>query len=186
MKHEWKCALCRQQAPNNYIKSLRKLMKKNNTQAFIIMANKYRNGAEVFQSNTKSLEMLIRAAELGEAEAYGRIGFYYKQGIAVELDMAKASTFYEVGAKKGSVHAHQLLEVFHERNGNIQTSIKHLKVAASAGDQNSMDGLMEYYKEKKLLTKEDLTQTLRAFQASSNEMKSKPRDLANDGFPQQL
>jgi len=180
-KHEHICAFCRQQAPNNYIKSLRKLMKKNNTQAFMIMAHKYKTGTQVFQSDTKSLEMYIRAAELGHADAYTKIGHYYEQGTAVEQNLSKSLAFYEVAAKKGSLLGHQKLEVFHGEIGNDKKSIEHLKVVASAGDQDSMDALMDYYKEK-MLSKEDLTQTLRAFQASSNEMKSKPRDLADDGF----
>jgi len=59
----------------------------------------------------------------------------------------------------------------------IKTSIEHLTVAASAGNKVSMDKLMKMYK-KNALSKEDLTQTLRSFQTSSNEMKSKDRDDA--------
>lgn len=52
-----------------------------------------------------------------------------------------------------------------------------MKVAASAGDKEEMDRLMRFYKGK-LLSKEGLTQTLRAFQNSKNAMKSKDRDDA--------
>ena len=52
-----------------------------------------------------------------------------------------------------------------------------MKVAASAGCQRSLDGVMMAYKDK-LLSKDELTQTLRAFQVSSNEMKSKDRENA--------
>ena len=64
-----------------------------------------------------------------------------------------------------------------EIGGNIQKCIGHLKVIASVGDQESMDNLMRFYKHK-LLSKEDLTQTLRAYQASSSETKSKDRENA--------
>jgi len=57
-----------------------------------------------------------------------------------------------------------------------------LKVAASAGDQVALDGLMAYYKDK-LLSKEELTKTLHAFQASCNAMKSEDRENANEFFP---
>ena len=69
------------------------------------------------------------------------------------------------------------MEFYHDKMGNTSECVKHLKVLASAGDKESMDGLMEAYKDNEL-SKEDLTQTLRAFQASSNEMKSKDRDDA--------
>ena len=83
--------------------------------------------------------------------------------------------FYELGAKKGSINCHQQLAVFHWRNGNFHKNIQHIKVAASAGDQEAMDSLMIGYKDK-LLPKEELTQTLRECQASANEMKSTDRE----------
>ena len=129
------------------------------------------------QSDTRALEMYIRAAELGHAEAFDHIGYYYRQGIVVEQDKSKGLEYCEVAAKKGSLEAHQVLADFHGRNGNAELLLNHLKVAASAGYQESMDRLMWCYK-KKLLSKEELTQTLHAFQTSSNEMKSKDRDEA--------
>ena len=85
--------------------------------------------------------------------------------------------FYRVAAKKGSILAHRYLADFYRSNWNNFESIKHLKVVASAGDQESMDDLMRHYKNK-LLSKEEITQTLRAFQTSNNELKSKDREDA--------
>ena len=48
-----------------------------------------------------------------------------------------------------------------------------MKVAASAGDQEMH--MYTMYKDK-ILSKVELTQTLRDFQSSQNEMKSKDRD----------
>ena len=93
--------------------------------------------------------------------------------------MSKALEFYEVSAKKGSVKAHKVLARFHERNGDIDVYIKHLKVVASAGDQDSMDDLLKLYKNE-ALTKDELTQTLRAFQASCIEMKNKDRHFGKN------
>ena len=70
-----------------------------------------------------------------------------------------------------------MLAGFHGENEKVDESIKHLRVLASAGSQDAVDGLMMAYKEK-LLSKEQLTQTLQAFQASNDEMKSKDRDDA--------
>ena len=89
----------------------------------------------------------------------------------------KAFAFLEVAAKKGSIYAHKCLAINHKEAGNNQLSIDHWKVAANAGDQVAMDNLMKAYKEKSI-SKEDLTKTLRAFQTSSNEMKSTDRDIA--------
>ena len=40
-------------------------MKRNHPEAFMQMASEHRSGANVFQSDTKALDMYIRAAELG-------------------------------------------------------------------------------------------------------------------------
>jgi len=134
---EMKCAFCRQSPSSGQtIKVLKKLMKKNIPQAFMDMAERYRDGDEVFQSDTKSLEMRIRAAEVGHANGYMHIGKHYSQGTAVAQDESKALAFYEVAAKKGSVYAHKRLVLFHLRR-DMQTSIAHMKVAACAGDKKS-------------------------------------------------
>ena len=173
-----KCVFCRQLPVKNVIKALKKLIKRNNALAYIQMAGHYIEGEGVFQSDTKSLELIACAAELGEVEAFSRIGSFYLDGTAVEEDISKAVEIFEVGAKKGSISAHQRLAEFHGINENIQDCIEHTKVAASAGDQIAMDNLMANYKVNKLLSKEDLSQTLLAFQTSRNEMKNKERDDA--------
>jgi len=140
------------------------------------MATEYKTGDKgVLQSDTKSLEMRICAAELGDAEAFVNIGCHYDEGIVVEQDKSKTLEFYEVAAKKGSVQAHEFLALFHGMNGDIQTSIKHCRVAASAGDQDSMDNFMKAFRDE-LVSKEDLAQTLRAFQTSKDLVKSKDRE----------
>ena len=178
-KHDIKCAFCCQSSPKNRIKALKKLMNKKNPHAFVRMSTHYKRGDGVIQSDTRSLEMYIRAAELGDtsARAYGMIGHYYIEGTVVEQNTSKAIEFYEVAAKKRSVFAHVMLAGFHGENEKVDESIKHLRVLASAGSQDAVDGLMMAYKEK-LLSKEQLTQTLQAFQASNDEMKSKDRDDA--------
>lgn len=127
------------------------------------------------QSETKSLEMYIRSAELGHPDILGFIGTYCGDGNVVTQNNSKERAFYEVSAKKGSVKSHKRLAKFHGGNGDIQKSLEHLKVAASAGDQESMDIVMRAYRNKGI-SKEELAQTLRACQASQNEMKSDDRD----------
>lgn len=107
---EHKCAFCRQLIePKSIIKSAKKLMKRNNPHAFMRMADHYKTGDGVFQSNTRALEMRICAAELGHADAFLEIADNYEEGIAVDQDWSKALGFYEVAAKKGSIEAHKWL-----------------------------------------------------------------------------
>ena len=95
----------------------------------------------------------------------------------MEQNLSKASEFYEVSAKKGSYRAHLNLASLHGRNDDFEKSVEHVKAAASAGDKESMDMLMDIYKQQ-LLPKEELAQTLRAYQASRDETKSRDRDDA--------
>ena len=170
------CAFCRRPEDENPIKSLKKLTKKKNPTAFIRMGIHYKEGDGDFQSDTKALEMFICSAELGHADAYSAIGIWYQGlGTVLERDLSKALEYYEIAAKKGSVHAH--LTLAHLLKGDNNKRIKHLTVAARAGDKEAMDKLMKFYRDKEL-SKEELSQTLRAFQASTNEMKSKDRDDA--------
>ena len=108
---EYKCALCRQPSLSGQkrIKRLKKLMKKNDPDAFIEMAKEYKTGEITLQSDTKALEMYICSAELGLADGFGKLGWYYEEGIAVEQDMSKALEYYEITAKKGSLDAHKYL-----------------------------------------------------------------------------
>ena len=80
-------------------------MKKNNPRAFMQMARACKSGDGVFQSDTRSLEMYIRAAELGHDQAFDAIGHFYDGGIVMEQDKSKALEYYEIAAKKGSVGA---------------------------------------------------------------------------------
>ena len=68
-----KCAFCRRpltKAEKEYMKEIKRLMKNDNPDAFMHMAARYRSGEDgVLQSNTKALEMYIRSAELGKAQA---------------------------------------------------------------------------------------------------------------------
>jgi len=182
VSHSWddyKCPFCQQEDGKiNNIKCLKRLMKKKNPEAFMMMAVNYETGEGVFQSETKSLEMRICAAELGHAPAYDAIAQYYHYEIVKE-DISRALEFYEIAAKKGNVKGHFHLADFHGRNENNYMRIKHLKVAASAGDKEAMDELMRLYKEE-FVTKEDLTQTLRAYQTSNDLVKSKDRDDIHD------
>ena len=133
------CAFCRKISPKNDIKALKKLMKRdNNPIAFMEMAFRHKSGRGVLQSETKSLEMYIRAAELGHADAYLMIGQHYNHGLVVEANYVKALAFWEIAAKKGLIRAHLKFAEAYENNSNKEKSIKYLKVAACAGHQQTI------------------------------------------------
>ena len=175
--HEQKCAFCCQptnrRTAKDGNKSLKKLMKNNVPEAFIQRGKQYKTGIDMFQSDTKSMEMYIRAAELGHTKAFDVIASYYEEGIAVGEDVSKAQEFWVVAAKKGSIAARMWLLGC----GTDEEMIKHLELAANTGHQESMDAVMKLYRHN-IVSKDYLTQVLRTFQASSNELKSKDRDDA--------
>ena len=107
-----------------YAKQLKKLIKRNHPAACLQMGFLYRIGDGVIQSDTKSLEMFLRAAELGVGSAFAMIGNYYVEGDGVAQDLSKALEYQKIATKKGNIPARRQLAFFHERNGDIQISIK--------------------------------------------------------------
>ena len=97
-----------------------------------MMAHKYGTGECGVEEHAewKSLKHLIRAAELGRAEAYCIVAGF--------VTGRKARAWLEVSAKKGFYKAHEYLGEIEETSGNINTAIKHWKVAANAGSQYSL------------------------------------------------
>ena len=57
------------------------------------------------QDRAKALDLYRRAATLGNAEAYYRIGHAYMNGYGVEVDMKKAVYYYEIAAMRGNATA---------------------------------------------------------------------------------
>ena len=139
------------------------------------MAHRHQTGDGVSQSNMKALELFIRASDLGSAVVYGFIAVNYKHGYVVEKDGSKSRAFLEISAKKGSISGRRRLAKSEEENGDIDMAIKHWIIAANAGFQESMDNLMRAFRDN-VFAKEDLLQTRREFQTSSDEMKSEARD----------
>ena len=140
-EHKCKCPFCRQppiRGMNKVVKAMKKLMKKDNPDAFNEMAGSYQKGDGVIQSDTKAFELIIRAAEVGHANAHAVIANSYRRGHLVGQDISKAFKFYEIAAKKGSIGAHNDIAVTY----GIQTQIgiKHLKIVASA-EVKKVDGL---------------------------------------------
>ena len=169
------CALCRQICPEgvNGIKATEKQVKNNNPQAMMQMATDYQEGEGVPQSDIKAIEMYIRAAELGEAEAFIHIGRHYDNVILVQENVPKALEYYEVAAKKGAI-AREETEHMSPMWRRLLThkSIQHRKVLACAGHKES------YRVDTAFISKEELTQTLRTYQRSSDELKTDDREHA--------
>ena len=138
----------------------------------------YQHGRYGFpQDYTKALELFVRAAELGYADAYCNIGNAYDNGEGVEVDKEKAMHYYELSAIGGSVVARYNLGFEEKKAGNWERSLKHFMIAIKAGGADSVNNIKQMYT-KGLATKEDYMKALQSYQIYLSEIKSKQRDEA--------
>ena len=173
------CAFCREpdSSEEEEVERIKKCMESGNAYAFYVLAGYYDRGEMgVQQDLTKANELLLRAGELGCAEAYNDLGNSYDTGRGVDVDKKKAK-HYELAAMNGDVLARHNLGCEEERAGNVHRVYKHYILAARAGLKDSLDqvktGFMRGY-----VTKDEYANTLRAYQQRHGEMKSDDRDRA--------
>ena len=77
----------------------------------------------------------------------------------------------------GDIHARNNLGCAESRAGNNHRAFKHFIIAARAGSKMSLDTVKQGYTHGHV-TKDEYAQTLREYQNSQDEMKSKARDKA--------
>ena len=178
------CAFCRAppaRSDAERVKQIKKLMDANNAYAFYNFAGWYARGIMGMpQDIEKSNELLLKAGELGCAEAYCNLGYSYRNGNGVNIDPKKANHFYELAAMNGDVQARYNLGCEEGRAGNYHRACKHFILAARAGNKDSFDNVKQAFM-KGIITKEEYANTLRAFQKIQEEMKSDDRDKARAG-----
>ena len=130
------------------------------------------------QDYTKALELFHRAAELGHAEAYLNIGCAHHTGQGTEVDMKRATYYWELAATRGNVIARNNLgsnEYLEE--GNVKRALKHYMISAKDGYAGSLMMIQDMYNSGKA-TKDDYTAALQLYQAYLGEIKSPQRDKA--------
>ena len=178
---ENKCPFCRTLAPESdeeSFKRINKLVDVGDPVAIYNHGVNYRDRQFGFPQNyTKALELWHRAAELGYTRAYVNIGCAYEDGDGVEIDMKKATHYWELAAMGGDVSARHNLGVIEGRAGNMDRALKHYTIAVRNGSYRSLNMVKEFYS-KGHATKEDYSKALRSYQGYLNEVKSAQRDDA--------
>ena len=175
------CPFCRTPSPT----SEAEIIKRNNTRAKLGDAESifglgchYAHGMYGLpQDDAKALELYYRVGELGHAAAYFNIGCAYDNGDGVERDENKAMHHYELAAIGGHIIARHNLGCSECEAGNYDRALKHFMLAAGCGSKESLSTIQEMFKNG-VATKEDYTQSLRAYQAYLGEIKSAQRDEA--------
>ena len=175
------CAFCRTPpffSDGETINRIKKLMKKGNAEAFNMLAGCYDDGVRGLpQDLQKANELYLKAGELGSAIAYYNLGDSYNRGTGVEMDKKKAKHYYELSAIKRNIVARHNLGVLEWQAGNYDRAFKHFILAAKAGYEESLDVVKQGFT-KGRISKDEYTNTLRAYDERHEEMKSKKRDIA--------
>jgi hypothetical protein len=107
------------------------------------------HGRGVEKNPEKALEHFQKAAELGQIEASGAIGYFYSVGLVVEKDEVKAADWFQKGSDKGSAVAKFNLGRFHlDGKGGLTGPEKGLilmEEAAALGLPEAHSALAEIY-----------------------------------------
>lgn len=121
---------------------------------------------------------MLKAGELGCAQAYANLGEFYRDGIlGVEVDKKKAKQYLELAAMMGHTEARHNIGCIEGASGNKGRAYKHMMISARAGYKKSLDLVKIGFKQG-YVTKDEYANTLRAYQSRQDEMKSEMRDMA--------
>ncbi len=116
-----------------------------------------------------------KASKLGDMDAHYQLAYLYAKGQGVEKDRRKEMYHLEEAAIGGHPRARYSLGSHKWNNGSIEKAVKHWIIAASQGYDHAIKPLMKAYREA-FLEKDDLTATLRAYQAAVDATKSPQRE----------
>ncbi len=123
-------------------------------------------------------EFWSKAVELGDVEAHYHLALMYHNGQGVEMNKRKEIYHLEQAAIGGHYNARYNLGVTEWKNGRYERAAKHYIIAAKLGEGKSVGNLRKMYQEG-LVSKEELTAALRAYQAAADAMKSPHRAEAD-------
>ena len=126
---------------------------------------------------TKAIELLLKAGELGYAEAYTCLGCIYKDGDGVKRNMKRAVYYWGLGAIGGSITSRHNLGTFESHSDNVERALKHYMISAKAGYHFSFDSVKKYFDDGKV-TKDEYVDVMRLYQKNHKEASSDMRDEA--------
>ncbi|KAL7539150.1 hypothetical protein ACHAWF_006316 [Thalassiosira exigua] len=120
-------------------------------------------------------QAFLKGRGWGAAE---ELGFAYACGRGVERDNEVAKKWLTLAAIEGSVLARGELSKMEMDAGNTCRAMKHLLIAAGAGDDESLKEVTQGYKDGHV-KKDDLDKALRAHERARRDMKSDLRDAVD-------
>jgi tetratricopeptide (TPR) repeat protein len=173
---EHRCAFCREPAPKSHKeadKNVMKRVKKNDPAAMCRMGKgRYHQG-----DYETALKYLMKAAELGHADAHFSLSFMHHGGLGVEKDVKKELHHLEEAAIAGHPTARHNLGCIEASNDRYKRAKKHFIIAANLGYHDSLRCLLKLHAGGHA-SKEDYADALRAYQAALDATKSVEREKA--------
>jgi TPR repeat protein len=171
-----KCPFCNSDRADKTDKEMvGEMMKRvdvNDAFAMHVLGTYYYDGEQGLQQDqAKAMQLMVKAAELGDSNSHNRLGDIY-QGAGM---LKKAKFHYEAAAMTGHEVARNNLGCLEGKGGNVDRGFKHLRIAAFAGHCAAMGGMRTAF-DKGLVSRESIDSTLEAYNKSCAEMRSEARD----------
>jgi TPR repeat protein len=144
------CIMCRAKIVNagskEEIERLRNWVKKGKAWAMSMLADRYRDGFGVKQSDKKAIELYETAAKRGHTSAQYMLGQFYEHGIYGSTQSSKrAIEYYTLAAKQGHAGAQKNLGTMYARGDGIGTSYSKARElwtkAAAQGNEDAIGRL---------------------------------------------
>jgi hypothetical protein len=172
-----RCPFCREPYITSPAEAERNTMKRIKAGDRVAFRQKGCQGKKE-QNYSVAVDLLKKAARMGDVEAHNQLGKLHHNGQGVERDMKKAVHHWEEAAIGGHPGARFGLGANDALYGSkFNRAVKHFIIAASQGHGDALEQLKELYKNGKV-TKAELAAALRAYQAAVDSTKSSQREAA--------
>ena len=178
------CPFCREPVPEEESEvhaNLKKRCLQNDHTAFLLMGKAHRDAEYgIVKDDLKALDCWIRAVELGSPAACALIANKYHKGNGVAINKERAALFERIGAMRGEIATRHNIGCTEYNSGNHEIGIRHFKIAAEAGYQDSLNALRGIYNGnrpgKEFISKDFLESTYRACHDAQMEVASEERE----------
>ena len=180
-KEKSKCPFCRssddpmKMAPEEFQRKMEEWVEKGSSQAARLLASEWVSGEILEKNELKGAHLVLRAAELGSAEALNDISNWYQPGTLLKQDDQMTKVFLEAGAKKGSTSARYSLGAHAMADGSVWNAKRHWTVGALAGCQTNLDSVKSLFM-KGYATKDEYFQALRGHGEAFAKERTDARD----------
>ena len=131
---------CRYNGQNNEerVDELMNRVEANDAGAMTILgSHNYHGKLGLLRDQERAMELWTRAAELGSSQAHFQLGTQYD----AEGNSKKKKFHNEAAAMAGHEGARYNLGLMELKSGKYERAVKHLTIAASAGDYGTMNCL---------------------------------------------